>query len=98
MASDMKKYLKHPDKIFRRVTVNGKLQLSKAARAYNPESGMYRSSYKNALRLTRTETNMSYRTADIERWRKLPFVTAFKINTSNNHPKYDICTTKSHYS
>lgn len=92
MATDMKRYLNEPDKLFRRVRdANGKLQLSRAARNYNPGQGVYRSSYKNALRLTRTETNMSYRTADIERWRKLPFVTAFKINTSNNHPKYDIC-------
>lgn len=92
MATDMKRYLNEPDKIFRRVRdENGKLQLSRAAKRYHPGQGIYRSSYKNALRLTRTEINMSNRTADITRWRQLPFVIGFRINLSNNHPKYDIC-------
>lgn len=92
MATEMKQYLNNPDKLFRRVrSDNGKLVLSKAARNYNPGQGVYRSSYKNALRLTATENNIAYRTADHTRWKTLPFVVGIRVHTSNNHPKYDIC-------
>lgn len=92
MAREMQKYLNEPDKLFRRVKdLDGKMKLSKAAKEYNPGQGVYRSSYKNALRLTRTETNMAYRNADYERWLAMPFVLGIEIKLSNSHPKYDIC-------
>jgi hypothetical protein len=92
IAKDLKKYLNEPDKLFRRVRgEDGKLHLSAAARNYNPGQGVYRSSYKNALRVSRTETNIAYRSADHTRWQKLPFVIGFEIKTSNSHPKFDIC-------
>ena len=58
---------------------------------YKPGSGVYRSSYRNAQRLARTETNMAYRTADYERFQTLDFVTGVEIKLSNNHPYIDIC-------
>jgi hypothetical protein len=58
---------------------------------YKPGSGVYRSSYRNAQRLARTETNMAYRTADYERFQTLDFVTGVEIKLSNNHPRIDIC-------
>lgn len=92
MARDLKRYLREPDKLFRRVRdKRGNLQLSKNAAAYHPGAGVYRSSYKNALRLTRTETNMAYRTADQMRYQSLDFVVGIEIHTSNNHPVTDIC-------
>jgi len=92
MAADMKQYLKDPDKLFRRVRdAKGKLQLSKAAREYKPEPGKYRSSYKNALRVTRTEINGAYRKADVTRWQNSPFVIGYRTRLSNRHPKHDIC-------
>lgn len=92
MATNLKKYLKDPDKLFRRVTdKNGNLQLSRAAKAFHPGQGVYRSSFKNALRLTATETNMAYRSSDHERWSKQPFVKGILVETSNNHPTYDEC-------
>lgn len=95
MARDLKTYLRQPDKLFRRVRDQwGQLQLSKAAAAYHPGRGVYRSSYKNALRLTATETNMAYRTADHERWQQLDFVVGQEVHTSDtNHPVPDICDT-----
>jgi len=91
-ARELKKYLVEPDKLFRRVRdAEGKLQLSKAAKEYHPGQGVYRSSFKNAMRLTRTENNMAYRTADSERWKKMPFVKGIQIKLSAQHPKYDIC-------
>lgn len=92
LSRDLRKYLKEPQKLFRRVRDEyGNLHLSKAAKAYHPGRGVYRSSYKNARRLTATETNIAYRTADHLRYQNLDFVVGIKIVTSNNHPVYDIC-------
>lgn len=92
MATKMKQYLNEPDKLFRRVRgEDGKLRLSKRAKAYNPGQGVYRSSHKNAARLTRTETNVAYRSSDHERWKKMDFIIGIEIRTSNTHPEFDIC-------
>lgn len=58
---------------------------------YHTGRGVYRSSYKNAMRLARTETNMAYRTADCERWKAMEFVRGFRVVLSKNHPCDDIC-------
>ena len=58
---------------------------------YHPGQGVYRSSYRNAQRLARTETNIAYREADFTRWQQLPFVVGVEIKLSNNHPTLDIC-------
>ena len=93
LSRDVRSYLKYPDKLFRRVRdEKGVLRLSKAAREFHPGRGVYRSSYKNALRVTATETNMAYRTADSKRWQQIPFVLGIKIQVSKtNHPVTDIC-------
>ena len=92
LSRDLRSYLQHPDKLFRRVrNKRGQLVLSQRARAYHPGRGVYRSSYKNARRLAATETNIAYRTADYERWQQLDFVVGIEIKLSNNHPEPDIC-------
>lgn len=92
LSKDVRQYLNEPHKLFRRVrNEKGQLRLSKSAAAYHPGQGVYRSSYKNALRLTVTENNMAYRTADHERWQQLDFVIGIEILLSNNHPCEDIC-------
>lgn len=92
LSRDVREYLNEPHKLFRRVrNEKGQLRLSKAAAAYHPGQGVYRSSYKNALRLTATENNIAYRTADHERWNDLDFVIGIEIMLSNNHPIEDIC-------
>ena len=92
LSRDVRKYLVEPNKLFRRVRdKSGALRLSKAAAAYHPGQGVYRSSYKNALRMTATENNIAYRTADHNRWEALPFVIGIEIHISNNHPTEDIC-------
>lgn len=95
LSRDLRSYLKDPHKLFRRVRdEHGQLQLSKNAKAYHPGRGVYRSSYRNARRLTATETNMAYRTAEYERWQKMEFVVGIRIETSQtNHPVADICDT-----
>lgn len=62
---------------------------------YHPGQGVYRSSYKNAMRLTRTETNMAYRVAEQDRWQRLDFVLGYRVSLSNNHPAADICNSLS---
>lgn len=86
MARDLKQYLQHPDKLFRRVRdQHGILRLSQAAREFHPGQGVYRSSYRNARRLAVTETNMAYHTADYIRWQQLDFVVGIEIKVSGNH-------------
>lgn len=90
LATDLKQYLKHPDKLFRRVRdEHGQLQLSKRAKVFHPGAGVYRSSYKNARRLAVTETNMAYHKADNERWRQLDFVLGYEVQVSGTNP--NIC-------
>lgn len=92
LSRDIRKYLQYPDKLFRRVRdKSGALRLSKTAAAFHPGRGVYRSSYKNALRMTATENNIAYRTADHNRWQAIPFVLGIEIHISNNHPTEDIC-------
>lgn len=93
LSRDVRSYLKYPNKLFRRVRdEKGVLRLSKAAEAFHPGQGVYRSSYKNALRLTATETNMAYRKADNLRWSQINFVIGQHIEPSRtNHPVVDIC-------
>lgn len=97
LSRRLRSYLREPHKLFRRVRDKyGNLHLSKAAKAYHPGRGVYRSSYKNARRLAATETNIAYRTSDYERYQQLDFVVGIRIELSNNHtlngvPFYDIC-------
>jgi hypothetical protein len=93
ISRDVKKYLNNPDARFRRVRdpETGKLKPSKPMANYHPGQGTYRSAYKNALRMTRTETNMAYRMADHSRWQDLDFVTGFEVHLSSSHPAPDIC-------
>lgn len=93
MATRVKQYLNDPDKLFRRVRNDrGELVLSRNAKAHHPGRGQYRSSYRNAQRLARTETNIAYRSADFERWSQLDFVVGIEIGVSKtNHTERDIC-------
>lgn len=85
-TQELKQWLVHPDKLFRRVRdENGLLQLSEKAKAFHPGRGVYRSSYMNARRLAATETNIAYRTADHLRWQQMDFVVGIEICLSNNH-------------
>lgn len=87
LARDVKKNLQEPDRLFRRVRdKRGNLVLSKAARAFHPGQGVYRSSVKNAQRLTRSEINMAYRESDFLRWQQLDFVVGFEVHRSNREP------------
>lgn len=102
IAKSVQPYLREPHKLFRRVRnkETGQLELSKAAKKYKPGRGVYRSAYKNAMRLARTEVTAAYRRAEWETYQKNPLITGFRIELSNNHttlvkgvpvPFHDIC-------
>lgn len=92
LSQNLRQHLQEPDRLFRRVRNKyGNLVLSQKARVFNPGTGEYRSSYKNAMRVARTEINMAYRTADFLRWQQFDFVIGLEIRLSNNHPEADIC-------
>lgn len=103
ISRKVRSYLKEPNALFRRVKnkETGDLELSKAAKAYHPGQGVYRSAYKNARRLAVTEMNAAYRRAEWESYQNNPLVTGYEIRLSNNHtttnskgkriPLKDIC-------
>lgn len=92
VSRHVRQCLREPDRLFRRVRdAKGNLKLSKRAAAYHPGRGEYRSSYKNAMRLTRTETNMAYRAADCDRWSRIPFVVGMEVKRSNHPFGCEVC-------
>lgn len=92
IARELKSYLKDPDTLFRRVRdKHGNLHLSKNAENYHPGQGVYRSSYKNAERLARTETNMAYHEAVFEKYQQFDFVIGIEVRLSNNPNHCPFC-------
>lgn len=92
ISQRIRQYLNNPEMLFRRVRDEaGKLGLSRNAQQFHPGQGVYRSSYKNALRVTRSETNMAYLESDHLRWKSMDFVIGVKIELSAQHPIVDIC-------
>ena len=97
MSRKVRQYLQEPERLFRHVKgKDGKMRWSKAAKEYlrthDIGRGQYLSSYKNAMRLTRTETNMAYRASDSERWQQLDFVLGIHIRRADRSDNdKDIC-------
>ena len=92
ISQDIRQLMKDPDKRFRRIRNEaGNLVASQPMKDFHPGQGVYRSSYKNAVRIAVTETNMSYRLADSERWKQLDFVLGFEVKRSRNHEPCVIC-------
>lgn len=102
ISKSLKGYLNEPERLFRRVRnkETGELELSKAAQKYCPGQGVYRSAYKNAMRLARTEIKAAYHDAQWNAAQSNPMIVGWKIVLSNNHTKlvngkpipfHDIC-------
>lgn len=92
LSRDIRIYLQEPEKLFRRVrNKRGDLVLSEMAKKYSPGEGAYRSSYKNAMRLARTEINMAYRSSDYESNQNLDFVVGQEIKRSNHVFACPVC-------
>ena len=97
VSRKVRQYLQEPNKLFRRIRIgtdangNPLYKLSKAAKAYHPGRGIYRSSYKNAMRLTRTEINMAYRASEQDRWQRMDFVVGYEVKRSNHSFDCSLC-------
>ena len=102
IAKDLRRFLIEPNKLFRRVRnkETGALELSAAAKAYHPGQGVYRSSYKNALRMARTELKAAQCEAAWQSAQSNPLIVGWEIRLSNNHttlrdgkpcPFHDMC-------
>lgn len=92
LARELKSNLTEPDRLFRRIRdKHGNLVLSQNAKAYNPGQGVYRSSYKNAERLTRTENNIAYHEANYQKMQQFDFVRGIQIKLSNNPNHCPFC-------
>lgn len=91
LSERVRELLKEPHRLYRRVRDKrtGVLKLSQAAQKYHPGTGTYRSSYKNAMRVARTEVNMAYQASDSERWARSWWVKGIRVSLSNNHTSLD---------
>lgn len=90
LSERVRELLKEPHRLYRRVRdKDGNLRLSQAAQKYHPGTGVYRSSYKNAMRVARTEVNMAYQASDSERWTRSWWVKGIRVSLSNNHTSPD---------
>lgn len=86
----IRQYLNNPDTLFRRVRdKQGRLIPSARMLDYHPGQGVYRSAFKNAMRLARTNTNSAYLLSDNLRWQQLDMVKGIKISLSASHPDYN---------
>ncbi|MDO4764230.1 MAG: minor capsid protein [Flavobacteriaceae bacterium] len=93
LAREIKQYLNEPDRLFRRVRdKHGNLHLSKKAKEYHPGQGVYRSSFKNAQRLARTETNRAYHEAIWRKYNEFDFVVGYEVRLSNNPKHCPFCS------
>lgn len=91
-AKEIQKLLNEPERLYRRVRDEyGELQLSKHAKQYNPGGGVYRSSYKNAMRLARTEINMAYRNSELESYKEMDYVVGYEVHRSTHDYNCDLC-------
>lgn len=86
ISQDVRQLLQEPNKRFHRVRdKNGNLVPSQPMKDYHPGQGVYRSAYKNALRLSSTQTNKAFRSADYERWKNMDFVLGIEVERSPSH-------------
>lgn len=86
ISQDVRQLLNDPGKRFHRVRdKNGNLVPSQPMKNYHPGQGVYRSAYKNALRLSSTQTNKAFRSADYERWKNMDFVLGIEVKRSPSH-------------
>ena len=92
LSREVRNLLNNPTSLFRRVRDKyGNLVLSKNAQNYHPGQGVYRSAYKNALRLTSNEINVAYKSADWLRIQQNPDIVGFEVRLSPQHKVYDMC-------
>ena len=92
LSREIRNLLNNPTALFRRVRDKyGNLVLSKNAQNYHTGQGVYRSAYKNALRLASNEINVAYKSANWLRIQQNPDIVGFEVRLSPQHKVYDMC-------
>lgn len=92
LARDVKKSLANSEMLLKEFTnKHGVKSLRQVVEIANPGKGVYRSATKNAMRLTRTETNMAYRASDYTRWRGMDFIVGYEVRLSNAQKHCPLC-------
>ena len=88
ISRDIRGFLMEPDKLFRRVRdkETGKLVLSKAAKEYRPGRGVYRSSYKNAMRVARTEYARAHHEGTLRYGHTKSWIRGYISRTTSGNP------------
>ena len=79
-------FLNEPERLYRRVRTDGKLVLSKPASLYHPGMGVARSSYKNAMRLARSEMARAYHEGAIRYMKTKKWITGATWRTGSANP------------
>ena len=91
LSRDIRNFLNRPNDLYRRVrSETGRLIQSQSSIkrikaegiSYGP--GVYKSSYKNAMRVARTEINSAYRMSDYHKRQQLDFVVGIEVKRSNH--------------
>lgn len=87
VSRSIRVFLNEPERLFRRVKnkATGELELSKASQKYHPGRGVYRSAYKNAMRLARTELRAAYLQAQWHAGQRNNLIVGWHIMLSDNH-------------
>jgi len=86
VARDIRPYLAEPNARFHRVRKDGKLVLSKPAKAYHPGRGVYRSAYRNARRLARTEYARAFHEGTVRYVQKKNWLKGFISRVGSDNP------------
>ena len=86
LSRDIRGFLGEPKKLYRRVRKDGKLVLSKPAKAYHPGMGVSRSSYKNAMRLARTEYARAYTEGTYRYGAQKDWIKGYYFRTASGNP------------
>ena len=86
ISKEVRKLLKNPTKASMMIRdKHGNKTMKKL------EKGVYQSSYKNAMRLARTENNIAYHTASYEKYNEFDFVVGIEVRLSNNIAHCPFC-------
>lgn len=86
VAKDLQKYLAEPNARFHRVRKDGRLVLSKPAKAYRPGRGVYRSAYQNSRRLVRTEYARAFSEGTVRYAKRKTWLKGFISRVGSGNP------------
>lgn len=86
ISKEVRKLLKNPNKASMMIRdKHGNKTMKKL------EKGVYQSSYKNAMRLARTENNIAYHSASYDKYNEFDFVVGIEVRLSNNLAHCPFC-------